>query len=364
MAVRAGVLPGSPLWDDMQRKPVGTISEFTTRAKRFVIIEEARLALKLAPPPSITIATNVNLATTSATPSTTQPIRDTSFNRKKNEGNNLKADGGKKKKGDKHFSIYIVYTELTDTRENIFVMNGNQVSFRQPDVMRHQRTKRDSNKFCRFHKDVGHTTEECKQLKEEIEDLILRGYLGQYIQNQNQVQASPSQKIILTQPAQQAAAPPAREGIRPVPIDGEDVIAIAGEPHITRSGINTQKRFSGEGITSTGSIELPITLGDYPVSTTKMLEFIMVDTPFAYNVLLSRPALIGLGANTFVRHLAIKFPTLRGIGTLKGDQLATRECCNISMRGKGQASVQALVIIEEMDGVVYEVREKINPRVE
>ena len=70
-----------------------------------------------------------------------------------------------------------------------------------------------------------------------------------------------------------------------------------------------------------GSIELPVTLGDYPVSITKMMEFLMVDLPSVYNVLLERPALVGLGAVSSVRHLAIKFSTSSGIGTLKGDQL-------------------------------------------
>ena len=45
-----------------------------------------------------------------------------------------------------------------------------------------------------------------------------------------------------------------------------------------------------------GSIKLPVTLGDYPVSATKMMEFVVVDLPSAYNVLLGRPALVGLGA--------------------------------------------------------------------
>ena len=56
-----------------------------------------------------------------------------------------------------------------------------------------------------------------------------------------------------------------------------------------------------------------------------MMEFIMVDTPFGYNALLRRPILIGLGAVTSVRHLAMKFSTLKGTGIVRGDQLAARE---------------------------------------
>ncbi|KAL0412101.1 UNVERIFIED_CONTAM: hypothetical protein Slati_3799800 [Sesamum latifolium] len=38
-----------------------------------------------------------------------------------------------------------------------------------------------SDKFCRFHNDYGHTTEECRHLKSEIERLIQNEYLQEYI---------------------------------------------------------------------------------------------------------------------------------------------------------------------------------------
>ncbi|KAL0427863.1 UNVERIFIED_CONTAM: hypothetical protein Slati_2961100 [Sesamum latifolium] len=38
-----------------------------------------------------------------------------------------------------------------------------------------------SNKFCRFHNDYGHTTEECRHLKNELERLIQNGYLQEYV---------------------------------------------------------------------------------------------------------------------------------------------------------------------------------------
>ncbi|KAL0286608.1 UNVERIFIED_CONTAM: hypothetical protein Sangu_2725900 [Sesamum angustifolium] len=38
-----------------------------------------------------------------------------------------------------------------------------------------------SKKYCRFHRDRGHTTEECNHLMNEIEKLIQRGYLKEYI---------------------------------------------------------------------------------------------------------------------------------------------------------------------------------------
>ena len=40
---------------------------------------------------------------------------------------------------------------------------------------------RNKNKYCRFHKDHGHYTEDCRDLKEQIEELIQKGKLQKYV---------------------------------------------------------------------------------------------------------------------------------------------------------------------------------------
>ncbi|XP_022851020.1 uncharacterized protein LOC111372837 [Olea europaea var. sylvestris] len=42
---------------------------------------------------------------------------------------------------------------------------------------------RDRSKYCDFHRDHGHTTEDCLALKRKIEALIKRGFLGSYVSN-------------------------------------------------------------------------------------------------------------------------------------------------------------------------------------
>ncbi|XP_057463797.1 uncharacterized protein LOC130753625 [Actinidia eriantha] len=44
-------------------------------------------------------------------------------------------------------------------------------------------TKRNRNKYCEFHRDHGHNTEDCFQFKEQIADLIKKGILRKYIIN-------------------------------------------------------------------------------------------------------------------------------------------------------------------------------------
>ena len=40
---------------------------------------------------------------------------------------------------------------------------------------------RDKNKYCRFHKDHGHYMKDCRDLKEQIEELIRKGKLQKYV---------------------------------------------------------------------------------------------------------------------------------------------------------------------------------------
>ena len=53
---------------------------------------------------------------------------------------------------------------------------------RHPNPLKH-RPNTNKNKYCSYHKDIGHTTEQCTKLRDEIEYLIERGYLKEYIQN-------------------------------------------------------------------------------------------------------------------------------------------------------------------------------------
>ena len=47
---------------------------------------------------------------------------------------------------------------------------------------------RDNTKYCEFHRDYGHRTDNCIQLRREIEYLIQRGYLRHFISPGNQAQ--------------------------------------------------------------------------------------------------------------------------------------------------------------------------------
>ena len=58
----------------------------------------------------------------------------------------------------------------------------------------------------------------------------------------------------------------------------------------------------------------------------KDMTFLVVDSSFAYNAILGHPTLNSLKAVTSTFHLMIKFPTKHGVGEVRGEHVAAREC--------------------------------------
>ena len=50
-----------------------------------------------------------------------------------------------------------------------------------------------------------------------------------------------------------------------------------------------------------------------------MADFLVINQPSAFNVVLGRPSLRELRAITSIYHLLMKFPMPRGVGEVKGD---------------------------------------------
>ena len=55
--------------------------------------------------------------------------------------------------------------------------------------MRSDPAKRDNTRYCEFHRDYGHRTGDCIQLRKKIEYLIRRGYLRHFIASEGQAQS-------------------------------------------------------------------------------------------------------------------------------------------------------------------------------
>ena len=71
---------------------------------------------------------------------------------------------------------------------------------------------------------------------------------------------------------------------------------------------------------------MTVTVGAYPKQLTRQLDFLVVDYPSSYNVIIGRPTLNRWNSTTSIYCLKVKFPTENGVGEVKGDQVLAREC--------------------------------------
>ena len=115
--------------------------------------------------------------------------------------------------------------------------------------------------------------------------------------------------------------------------------------------VNTHLRgFSGEKVLPLGSIRPVLTLGEPPCQATTTARFLIVDAPLAYNMLLGRPSLNVIKAIPSAYHMMIKFPTIHGVGMVRGDQRLARECYTASMKQKAvdNMNVDELDMLDEV----------------
>ncbi|XP_052205162.1 uncharacterized protein LOC127809987 [Diospyros lotus] len=73
------------------------------------------------------------------------------------------------------------FTPLNAPRAEILAIIQGKDYLKKPRSIKTSSDKRNRSKYCRFHRDLGHDTEECHQLKEEIQELINRGFLKSYV---------------------------------------------------------------------------------------------------------------------------------------------------------------------------------------
>ncbi|XP_020206818.1 uncharacterized protein LOC109791874 [Cajanus cajan] len=78
---------------------------------------------------------------------------------------------------------YDFYTPLNAPRVHILeeASNNNLLALPSPG---HTPNNADKSKNCRYHRNYGHTMDECRTLRDRIEELIQAGHLGHYVQRQ------------------------------------------------------------------------------------------------------------------------------------------------------------------------------------
>ncbi|XP_042467478.1 uncharacterized protein LOC122050653 [Zingiber officinale] len=84
--------------------------------------------------------------------------------------------------------------------------------------------------------------------------------------------------------------------------------------------------FTGNEVSPIGQTRLVVSLGEEPLIRTRTTNFIMVDAPSAYNMILGRLALNEFRAVVSTYCKKIKFPVGNLVGEVRGDQAAARRC--------------------------------------
>ena len=92
--------------------------------------------------------------------------------------------------------------------------------------------------------------------------------------------------------------------------------------------------FSGDRVYPKGIVMLTVTMGFYPQQLTRQLDFLVVDCPSSYNVIIGGPTLNHWKATTSTYWLKVKFPMENDVGEVKGDQVLARVCYQAVLTAK------------------------------
>ncbi|KAL0702228.1 hypothetical protein Bca4012_058350 [Brassica carinata] len=85
---------------------------------------------------------------------------------------------------------------------------------------------------------------------------------------------------------------------------------------------------SGEATMTLGSIDLMVKAG----SIEKITEFLIVDRPMSYNVIMGTPWLNSMRAIPSTYHMCLKFPTPYGVETIQGDHRISQVCSTSELK--------------------------------
>ena len=110
----------------------------------------------------------------------------------------------------------------------------------------------------------------------------------------------------------------ANKNVHRILVDNESLVDILYYQAFQRMGLKNRDlkpspnpiySFTGDSIILIGVITLPMMVGEYPRESCMMADFLVIDQPSAFNVVLGRLSLRVLKAITKIYHLLMKFST-------------------------------------------------------
>nr|GEW99216.1 reverse transcriptase domain-containing protein [Tanacetum cinerariifolium] len=207
--------------------------------------------------------------------------------------------------------------------------------------------KRNHAKFCEFHGEVGHNTDDCMHLKKQIKEILKEGKLSHLIkelkQNNRKEQPKAAKK------GETSGKDKAGRRRNRMTNDNRDRDRRPlHTPHNQLMPATTLLiGFNGEIIWSIGKIQLLVKIEDEEHSTAAWMNFVVVRSPSPYNGIIERPRVRKLQAVSSKAHEMLKLPVEGGVITLKSSRLVPLECAMVS-GPKGNLSATKKIVEERV----------------
>ncbi|GKV44660.1 hypothetical protein SLEP1_g51822 [Rubroshorea leprosula] len=263
----------------------------------------------------------------------------------------------------------VTWTPFNLPRSQIFMQIKNKMDLKRPSPMRTAAATRDHTRYCDFHQDHSHTTEQCNSLRSELESLAQKGMLNEYIQRVEQPQFVREQgsqhQGVRNPPNRQEVKHPNRAQKRkfddadwknqPITFTSTDfdtVVIPHNDPLVTSVLINNcevQRVLVDTGsapdimyfhcFESLGLDPALLQRYDGPIYGFNN-QPVPVEGALTMNVAFGSGRTYVTPSVQFLSHLCMKFPTPTGIATLRGNQEVARHCYITSVtqpqKGKDQ----------------------------
>ncbi|GJT56395.1 hypothetical protein Tco_0991449 [Tanacetum coccineum] len=199
--------------------------------------------------------------------------------------------------------------------------------------------KRSSNKFCDFHNDKGYSTDECMQLKKQIEELVRAGKLSHLIKEikQGRDQTKVGKKEAPTKDNSLAiymVQPWHRTTRQKVTQSFARVSEITFPPLTTSKGTEGPLVIEAEIGGHMIHRMLLVTIGDADHATKAWMNFMIVRSLSPYNGIIGRPGIREIQAVPSTAHIMLKFPVDGGIVTIRSIILIPAECATVTTSSK------------------------------
>ncbi|XP_026386904.1 uncharacterized protein LOC113282141 [Papaver somniferum] len=252
------------------------------------------------------------------------------------------------------------------------VVRENKQGFEPPRPLPAEtRDKRDRRKYCKFHKDHGHKTENCRDLQIEVQRMIDAGKLQEYVKkdfgkglgqfgaahviNAHVINLSHARIHSMTRRASEdetkrklrqlkewylknhidffsGNGTEIREfGCTNIEFSAADMIGAYSSMNLPHDLIKEDENpiigFSGEVTKAIGKVKIPITVADKFV----LGNFLLLDCRDPYNAIVGRDWMHEIGAVTSSYHQCLKFITPEGVVKVTSDQMAAHKCHKSAM---------------------------------